>query len=99
LQHPNGVIVAAGGYAYVVSQGDVSGNGGYISKINTSTGVTEILVSDSVGSWGSVPVGFCRPTGITIDATSENLFVSNGSCSVTYSGYGNRNKILKIKLP
>lgn len=99
LQHPNGVIVAASGYAYVVSQGDVSGNGGYISKINTSTGVTEILVSDSVGSWGSVPVGFCGPTGITIDATSENLFVSNGSCSVTYSGYGNRNKILKIKLP
>jgi len=99
LQRPNGLIVATNGFAYAVNQGDLSGNGGYISKIDTTTGVTQVLVSDSVGSWGAVPVGFCGPTGITIDSTNENLFVSNGSCSVSYSGYGNRNKILKIKLP
>ena len=99
LQRPNGLVVAPNGFAYVVSQGDTSGNGGYVSKIDTTTGVTEVLVSDSVGSWGAVPVGFCGPTGITIDSTNENLFVSNGSCSASYSGYGNRNKILKIKLP
>jgi hypothetical protein len=99
LQRPNGLIVASNGFVYAVNQGDLSGNGGYISKIDTTTGVTQVLVSDSVGSWGAVPVGFCGPTGITIDTTNENLFVSNGSCSVSYSGYGNRNKILKIKLP
>jgi hypothetical protein len=99
LQRPNGLIVATNGFVYAVNQGDLSGNGGYISKIDTTTGVTQVLVSDSVGSWGAVPVGFCGPTGITIDSTNENLFVSNGSCSVSYSGYGNRNKILKIKLP
>jgi hypothetical protein len=99
LQRPNGMVVASTGFVYVVSQGDLSGNGGYISKIDTTTGIAEVLVSDSVGSWGSLPVGFCGPTGITIDSTNENLFVSNGSCSASYSGYGNRNKILKIKLP
>ena len=99
LQHPNGLVVVSTGFVYVVSQGDASGNGGYISKIDTTTGATEVLVSDSVGSWGTVPVGFCGPTGITIDSTNENLFVSNSSCTSNYSGYGNRNKILKIKLP
>lgn len=100
LQRPNGMVVASTGYVYVVSQGDLSGNGGYISKIDTTTGIAEVLVSDSVGSWGSLPVGFCGPTGITIDSTNENIYVSNGiNCSQGYSGYGNRNKILKIKLP
>lgn len=100
LNHPNGIAVASNGFAYVVSQGDVSGNGGYISKVNTSTGVTETLMSDAVGDWGSLPVGFCNPTGIAIDATNENLYVTNtGGCSSSYSGYGNSNKILKIKLP
>lgn len=99
LQRPNGLVVASTGFVYVVNQGDISGNGGYISKINTTTGVAEVLVSDSVGSWGAVPVGFCGPTGITLDSTNENLFVSNGDCSIGYTGKGNRNKILKIKLP
>ena len=100
LQRPNGMVVASTGFVYVVSQGDLSGNGGYISKIDTTTGIAEVLVSDSVGSWGSLPVGFCGPTGITIDSTNENIYVSNGiNCSQGYSGYGNRNKILKIKLP
>lgn len=100
LQSPNGLVVSTNGFVYAVNQGDLSGNGGYISKIDTTTGITEVLVSDSVGSWGALPVGFCRPTGIAIDSTNENIYVSNGvNCSLGYAGYGNRNKILKIKLP
>jgi hypothetical protein len=66
LQRPNGLVVANNGFAYVVSQGDLSGNAGYISKINTTTGTTEVLFSETVGNWGSVPIGFCNPTGIAI---------------------------------
>lgn len=100
LNHPNGIAVSSNGFVYVVNQGDVSGNGGYISKINIGTGATETLISDVVGDWGGVPVGFCRPIGVAVDATNENLYVTNaGGCSSGYSGYSNRNKILKIKLP
>jgi hypothetical protein len=99
LLRPNGVVVSSTGFAYVVNQGDTNGNGGYISKINTSTGVTEVLMSDSVGDWGTLPVGFCGATGITLDNSNENLYVTNGSCLNGYSGYGNHDRILKIKLP
>lgn len=99
LSRPNGVVVSSAGFAYVVNQGDTNGNGGYISKINTNTGVTEVLMSDSVGDWGTLPVGFCGATGITLDSSNENLYVTNGSCLNGYSGYGNHDRILKIKLP
>ena len=99
LQRPNGLAVANNGFVYVANQGDVNGNAGYISKINTSSGVTEVLFSETVGNWGSVPVGFCNPTGLALDINQEYLYVTNGSCSVSYSGYGNRDKILKIRLP
>jgi hypothetical protein len=99
LQRPNGLVVATNGFVYVANQGDASGNAGYISKINASNGSTEVLFSEMVGDWGSVPVGFCNPTGITIDSSQQYLYVTNGNCSAGYSGYGNRNRILKIKLP
>jgi hypothetical protein len=99
LQRPNGLVVANNGFVYVANQGDLSGNAGYISKINTSTGSTEVLLSETVGDWGSVPVGFCNPTGVVLDSSQEYLYVTNGSCSVGYSGYANSNRILKIKLP
>jgi hypothetical protein len=99
LRRPNGLVVASNGFVYVVNQGDLSGNAGYISKINTSTGVTEVLMSDAVGDWSGVPIGFCNPTGIALDSSQQNLYVTNGDCSANYSGYGNRNRILKIKLP
>lgn len=99
LRRPNGLVVASNGFVYVVNQGDLSGNAGYISKINASTGVTEVFMSDAVGDWGGVPVGFCNPTGIALDSSQQNLYVTNGDCSANYSGYGNRNRILKIKLP
>ncbi len=99
LQRPNGLVVANNGFVYVVNQGDLSGNAGYISKINTATGSTEVLFSESVGNWGSVPVGFCNPTGVALDSSQQYLYVTNGSCSVGYSGYSNRNRILKIRLP
>ncbi len=99
LLRPNGVVVSSSGFAYVVNQGDVHGDGGFVSKINTSTGATETLISDSVGGWGSLPVGFCGPVGIALDSAQEYLYVTNGSCSSNYSGHGNSNKILKIKLP
>jgi hypothetical protein len=56
-------------------------------------------MSDSVGDWGTLPVGFCGATGITLDNSNENLYVTNGSCLNGYSGYGNHDRILKIKLP
>lgn len=99
LRRPNGLVVANNGFVYVVNQGDLSGNSGFISKINTSTGVTEVLMSDFIGDWTGVPVGFCNPTGIALDSSQQNLYVTNGDCSANYSGYGNRNRILKIKLP
>jgi hypothetical protein len=99
LSRPNGVVVASNGFVYIVNQGDTNGNGGYISKINVTTGATEVLMSDSVGDWGSLPVGFCGASGITLDGSSENLYVTNGNCLNSYSGYGNHNRILKIKLP
>jgi hypothetical protein len=99
LQRPNGLIVANNGFVYVANQGDLNGDSGYISKINTSTGSTEVLLSETVGDWGSVPVGFCNPTGVALDSSQQYLYVTNGSCSVGYSGYSNSNRILKIRLP
>lgn len=99
LMRPNGLVVSTNGFVYVANQGDSSGNAGYISKINTSTGSTEVLFSEVVGDWGTVPVGFCNPTGLALDGSQQYLYVTNGSCSVGYSGYANRNRILKIKLP
>lgn len=99
LMRPNGLVVSSNGFVYVANQGDASGNAGYISKINAYTGSTEVFFSDVVGDWGTVPVGFCNPTGLALDSSQQYLYVTNGSCSVGYSGYANRNRILKIKLP
>lgn len=99
LQRPNGLVVSSNGFVYVVNQGDQNGNSGFVSKIKTSSGDTEVFFSETVGNWGAVPVGFCNPTGITLDSSQQNLFVTNGSCSPSYSGYANRNRILKISLP
>lgn len=99
LMQPQGIAVSTNGYAYVVSQGDVHGDGGYISKVDTSTGVTEVLVSDTVGDWGSVPVGFCQATGVAIDANNEYLYVSNGNTCTNVVHHQNHDQILKIKLP
>ena len=99
LQRPNGLAVANDGFVYVANQGDLSGNSGYISKINAATGSTEVFFSETVGDWGVLPVGFCNPTGITLDSGQQYLFVINSDCSQSYSGYGNRNRILKISLP
>lgn len=96
---PQGIAVSSNGYAYVVSQGNASGDGGYVSKVNTSTGVTEVVVSDSVGNWGVLPVGLCAPTGVAIDATNEYLYVSNGNTCTDPIHHQNHDQILKIKLP
>lgn len=99
LQRPNGLVVASNGFIYVANQGDSSGNSGYISKIDASTGSTEVFFSETMGDWGALPVGFCNPTGVTLDSSQQYLFVTNRDCSQSYSGYGNRNRILKIRLP
>jgi hypothetical protein len=99
LQRPNGLFVANDGFVYVANQGDLSGHSGYISKINAANGSTEVFFSETVGDWGVLPVGFCNPTGVTIDSGQQYLFVTNSDCSQSYSGYGNRNRILKIRLP
>jgi hypothetical protein len=96
---PQGIAVSTNGYAYVVSQGDVHGDGGYVSKVNTATGGSEIIVSDTVGSWGSLPIGFCQPTGVAIDANNEYLYVSNGNTCTDAVHHQNHDQILKIKLP
>jgi len=95
---PQGIAVS-GGYAYVVSQGSAQGDGGYLSKVNTTTGQTEIIASDTVGSWGSLPVGFCQATGIAIDANGQYAYVSNGNTCTDTVHRQNRDQILKIKLP
>jgi len=95
---PQGMVVAAG-YAYVVSQGDAQGDGGFVSKVNTTTGETEVIVSDTVGSWGSLPVGFCRATGIAIDSAGDYIYVSNGNTCTNATHQQNRDQILKIRLP
>lgn len=97
---PQGIAVASNGdAAYVVSHGSASGDGGYISKVNTRTGVTEIIVSDSTGSWGALPVGLCAPVGVAIDANSQYLYVSNGNTCTDSVHHQNHDQILKIKLP
>jgi hypothetical protein len=95
---PQGIAVS-GGYAYVVSQGSAQGDGGYVSKVNTTTGETEVIVSDTVGNWGSLPVGFCQATGIAIDATGQYAYVSNGNTCTNVVHRQNRDQIFKIKLP
>ncbi len=95
---PQGIAVS-GGYAYVVSQGSAQGDGGYVSKVNTTTGETEVVVSDTVGNWGSLPVGFCRATGIAIDANGEYAYVSNGNTCTNAVHQQNRDQIFKIRLP
>jgi hypothetical protein len=68
--------------------------GGYISRIKMSDGNQERFVSDSIGIWQTATQGFCSPTGLAIYA--GYLYVSNGTCP---SNDGNKNKILKVKLP
>jgi hypothetical protein len=96
FKFPNGIAID-GGYAYVVNAGSASGDGGFISKVKLSDGSKEVFASDSVGVWSTQTPGFCNPAGIAI--YEKYVYVSNGVCSSTYSGYSNRNKILKIKLP
>lgn len=98
LMLPQGIAVS-GGYAYVVSQGSSQGDGGYLSKVNTTTGETEVLVSDTVGDWGSLPVGFCRATGIAIDVSGQYAYVSNGNTCTNAVHRQNQDQIFKIKLP
>jgi hypothetical protein len=95
---PQGIAVS-GGYAYVVSQGSAQGDGGYLSKVNTTTGETEIIASDTVGNWGSLPVGFCRATGIAIDVGGQYAYVSNGNTCTNAAHQQNQDQIFKIKLP
>ena len=96
FKFPNGIAVD-GDYAYVANAGSAQGDGGFISKVKISDGTKEVFASDSVGVWSAQTVGFCSPAGVAI--YDKYLYVSNGTCSPTYSGYGNRNTILKIKLP
>jgi hypothetical protein len=95
---PQGIAIS-GDYAYVVSQGNVQGDGGYVSKVNTTTGETEIIVSDTVGNWGNLPIGFCSATGIAIDASGDYAYVSNGNTCSNAVHRQNRDQIFKIKLP
>ena len=95
---PQGIVVS-GQYAYVVSQGNASGDGGYLSQVNTTTGETKVIVSDTVGDWGSMPVGFCRATGIAMDASGQYVYVSNGNTCANAVHRQNRDQIFKIKLP
>lgn len=96
FQFPNGIVID-GGYAYIVNAGSASGDSGFISKVKLSDGTKEVFASDSVGVWSTQSAGFCSPAGIAI--YEKYLYVSNGTCSPSYTGYPNRNKILKIKLP
>ena len=98
LMLPQGIAVS-GGYAYIVNQGSAQGDGGYLSKVNTTTGETEVIVSDTVGNWGSLPVGFCKATGIAIDSAGEYAYVSNGNSCTDALHRQNRDQIFKIKLP
>ena len=98
LMLPQGIAVS-GDYAYIVNQGSAQGDGGYLSKVNTTTGETEVIVSDSVGNWGSLPVGFCKATGIAIDSAGHYAYVSNGNTCTDAVHRQNRDQILKIKLP
>lgn len=94
FDHPNGIAID-GDYAYVANNGpNNNGVGGYISRIKMSDGSNELFVSDTIGIWNTPTQGFCSPTGLAI--YSGNLYVSNGTCA---SNDGNKNKILKIKLP
>jgi hypothetical protein len=71
-----------------------NGVGGYISRIKMSDGTPERFVSDSIGIWQTESKGFCSPTGLAV--YGGYLYVSNGTCP---SNDGNKNKILKVKLP
>jgi len=94
FENPNGIAIE-GDYAYVANNGpNNNGVGGYISRIKMSDGTPELFVSDSIGIWQTASQGFCSPTGLAI--YGGYLYVSNGTCP---SNDGNKNKILKVKLP
>ncbi len=94
FENPNGIAID-GDYAYVANNGPSNnGVGGYISRIKLSDGSNERFVSDTIGTWQTPTQGFCSPTGLAV--YSGYLYVSNGTCP---SNDGNKNKILKVKLP
>jgi hypothetical protein len=94
FEHPNGIAIE-GDYAYVANNGpNNNGVGAYISRIKMSDGSQERFVSDTLGVWQTPTPGFCSPAGLAI--YSGYLYVSNGTCP---SNDGNKNKILKVKLP
>jgi len=94
FENPNGIAIE-GDYAYVANNGPYNnGVGGYISRIKMSDGTPERFVSDSIGIWQTESKGFCSPTGLAV--YGGYLYVSNGTCP---SNDGNKNKILKVKLP
>lgn len=94
FENPNGIAID-GDYAYVANNGpNNNGVGAYISRIKMSDGSQERFVSDTVGVWQTPTPGFCSPAGLAIYA--GYLYVSNGTCP---SNDGNKNKILKVKLP
>lgn len=94
FENPNGIAIE-GDYAYVANNGpNNNGVGGYISRIKMSDGTPERFVSDSIGIWQTASQGFCSPTGLAV--YGGYLYVSNGTCP---SNDGNKNKILKVKLP
>jgi hypothetical protein len=94
FEHPNGIAIE-GDYAYVANNGpNNNGVGAYISRIKMSDGSQERFVSDTLGIWQTPTSGFCSPAGLAI--YSGYLYVSNGTCP---SNDGNKNKILKVKLP
>ncbi len=94
FENPNGIAID-GDYAYVANNGPSNdGVGGYISRIKLSDGSNERFVSDTIGIWQTATQGFCSPTGLAV--YSGYLYVSNGTCP---SNDGNKNKILKVKLP
>lgn len=94
FENPNGIAID-GDYAYVANNGPSNnGVGGYISRIKLSDGSNERFVSDTIGIWQTSTQGFCSPTGLAV--YGGYLYVSNGTCP---SNDGNKNKILKVKLP
>jgi len=94
FENPNGIAID-GDYAYVANNGpNNNGVGGYITRTKMSDGTSERFVSDSTGIWQTASQGFCSPTGLAV--YGGYLYVSNGTCP---SNDGNKNKILKVKLP
>lgn len=98
FDHPSGIAIDSNGYAYVANAGPSNnGDHGYITKVKISDGTREVFASETQGVWQTNAPGFCGLSGLAIDG--GYLYAANGECSTNYSGYANRNKILKIKLP